>query len=34
VKRGAPGAARLTWWQYPDGTIELVHVGHHDDLLR
>ena len=19
---------------YPDGTIELVHVGHHDDLLR
>jgi len=24
----------LTWWQYPDGTIELVHVGHHDDLLR
>ena len=34
VKRGAPGAARLTWWQYPDKTIELVHVGHHDDLLR
>jgi len=34
VKRGAPGAARLTWWQYPNGTIELVHVGHHDDLLR
>ena len=34
VKRGAPGAARLTWWQLPDGTIELVHVGHHDDLLR
>ena len=34
VKRGAPGAPRLTWWQHRDGVIELAHVGHHDDLLR
>lgn len=34
VKVGAHGAPRLIWWQLPDGTIELSHVGHHDDLLR
>ena len=34
VKTGAPGAPRLTWWQLSDGTIELNHVGHHDDMLR
>lgn len=34
VKTGAPGAPRLTWWQLTDGTIELNHIGHHDDMLR
>lgn len=33
VKAESPGAPRLTWWELPDGTVDLEHVGHHDDNL-
>ncbi len=33
VKAASPGAPRLLWWQLPDGSVELDHVGHHDDLI-
>lgn len=33
LKRNSPGAPRITWWELPDRSIELMHVGHHDDLL-
>lgn len=34
VKCGAPGAARLLWWELVDGRVELAQVGHHDAVLR
>lgn len=34
VKSGAPGAARLLWWELVDGRVELAQVGHHDAVLR
>lgn len=33
VKRESPGAPKLAWWMLTDNSIELHHVGHHDDLL-
>lgn len=33
VKSESPGAPRFTWWELVDDTVELAHVGHHDDLL-